>query len=340
MPSFQTEKKLVASFHAALERGGRDGLSHTLEQHLSADHHWRGMYPFLEQHGHDDLIRVFWDPFMASFQALQRRTDVFFAGENSVADTNSRWVCSMGNFMGLFDRDWLDIPATGKIAFIRFAEFNRVTDGKIVETALFIDLLSVMHQAGVYPLGPSTGHMFAYPGPRTHDGLLHEDAPAHEGQKTLAVVEAMVSDLSRLNKSDDQRMAPEELARTWHQDMAWYGPFGIGATYTIERYQQQHQYPFRLNLADKQFVGHLARFGEGNYAGFFGWPNLTHRPTGGFMGLVGHEKEVSMRVVDVYRREGDKLAENWVFIDMLWYLKQQGLYVLQRMRQLRCIESV
>ena len=35
-----------------------------------------------------------------------------------------------------------------------------------------------------------------------------------------------------------------------------------------------------------------------------------------------------MRVVDIYRREGDKLAENWVFIDLLYYLMQHGIDVL------------
>jgi len=36
----------------------------------------------------------------------------------------------------------------------------------------------------------------------------------------------------------------------------------------------------------------------------------------------------------VYRRDGEKLAENWVFIDTPYYLAQQGLDVLQRMKQL------
>jgi hypothetical protein len=39
-----------------------------------------------------------------------------------------------------------------------------------------------------------------------------------------------------------------------------------------------------------------------------------------------------MRVVDIYRRDGDKLAENWVLIDLLHWLKQQGLDVLERTR--------
>jgi|TARA_B110000116_G_C16763971_1_gene549851 hypothetical protein len=35
-----------------------------------------------------------------------------------------------------------------------------------------------------------------------------------------------------------------------------------------------------------------------------------------------------MRVVDIYRRDGDKLAENWVFIDLLHWMSMQGIDVL------------
>jgi hypothetical protein len=41
-----------------------------------------------------------------------------------------------------------------------------------------------------------------------------------------------------------------------------------------------------------------------------------------------------MRVVDIYRRDGDKLAENWVFIDLLHWLSMQGLELLGRMRSI------
>jgi hypothetical protein len=47
-----------------------------------------------------------------------------------------------------------------------------------------------------------------------------------------------------------------------------------------------------------------------------------------------------MRVVDVYRRDGDKLAENWVIIDLPHWLAMQGLDVLARMRQLLGLEAV
>ena len=49
------------------------------------------------------------------------------------------------------------------------------------------------------------------------------------------------------------------------------------------------------------------------------------------MGLPGSDTTLEFRVIDLYRREGDKLAENWIFIDMLHVLKQQGMDVLARL---------
>ncbi len=56
------------------------------------------------------------------------------------------------------------------------------------------------------------------------------------------------------------------------------------------------------------------------------------------MGLPASDRTVEMRVVDIYRRDGNKLAENWVFIDFLYFLKQQGLDVLERNQQLLTVD--
>jgi len=82
----------------------------------------------------------------------------------------------------------------------------------------------------------------------------------------------------------------------------------------------------------------FARLAEGRYAAWFGWANVSHRPRGGFLGLPA-SGPAEMRVVDVYRREGDKLADNWVFIDLLHWLSQQGLEPLDRMRHLLGIKE-
>ena len=336
----QTAKTIVRAFEDAMAGAMPDTVEAILEQHCAPEFRWRGMHPYHDQYGTTTVADTFWRPFLSAFASVQRRRDVFFAGRNDCDGEQTVWVCSMGNYMGLFDADWLGIPATRRLSFLRYAEFHRIEDGKIAETAAFCDILSVMHQAGVYPLPPATGSMFLYPGPRTHDGLLFDAGDPDEGERTLALINEMIGDLSAMNFSGNDRASYDMLRRTWHEDMIWYGPFGIGATYTIDRYQEQHTFPFRLALENKIFNGHVARLAEGSYGGFFGWPNLTNTSKGGFLGLPGSKQPADMRVVDVYRRDGDRLAENWVFIDLLHYLNQQGLDVLERNRQLRGLSQL
>ena len=52
------------------------------------------------------------------------------------------------------------------------------------------------------------------------------------------------------------------------------------------------------------------------------------KPTGGYLGMPPYQGYAEMRVVDIYRRDGDKLAENWVFIDLLHFLNMQGHDIL------------
>jgi predicted ester cyclase len=328
----QNAKSTVRDFHADFDAAPDSALAAVLGKHVASDYFWRGMHPFYEQTGAEAVASTFWLPLRKSFTSLQRREDVFMAGFNNVDKGESVWVASMGNIMGLFDSDWLGIPASGKMAFLRYAEFHRVAGGKIIESAFFCDVISIMQQAGHYPLPQQTGAAIIQPGPRTHDGLLLDPQTESEGKKTMDLVNRMIADLSQLNTSGDDRCPPELLAQTWHDDMIWYGPTGIGATYTILRYQEQHQNPFRTQLKDKVFNGHIARFAEGNYAGFFGWANLTNTPTGGFLGLPGNDAKADMRVVDIYRRDGDKLRENWVFIDLLHWLSMQDLDILGRLK--------
>ena len=50
------------------------------------------------------------------------------------------------------------------------------------------------------------------------------------------------------------------------------------------------------------------------------------------MGMPASSLAGDMRVIDMYRREGDKLAENWIFIDLLHFWKMQGVDILERMQ--------
>ncbi len=325
---FQPEKNLVRAHHAALATATPDTAAAVLAARTAPGWHWRGMHPFHEQHGAEAVADAFWSPFLRAFSRVQRREDIFFAGSNQMDGFQSVWVVSMGHLMGLFDAPWLGIRPTRKMAFVRYCEFNRVENGQITETTLHVDIPHLMIQAGQNPFPPQTAAHLVQPGPLGHGGLLTGPQPADEGARTLAAINAMISDLGTWQLG---LPLEEELARTWHDDMIWWGPAGIGATYTIERYAKQHSAPFRAGFTKRSGTGHLARLAEGHFGGFFGWPNFTAVPTGGFMGLPASDKPGEFRVIDLYRREGDMLAENWVFIDILHYLNTQGVDVLGRM---------
>ena len=48
------------------------------------------------------------------------------------------------------------------------------------------------------------------------------------------------------------------------------------------------------------------------------------------MGMPEFEKSADMRVIDIYRRDGEKLTENWIFIDLLHFWNQLGVDFLAR----------
>ncbi|MEI6856311.1 ester cyclase [Psychrilyobacter sp.] len=331
MSKYQNTKKIVRNYFEAMEKATPETITSVLKEHTGKEYNWKGVYPFREQTSTDAVAEKFWIPLKISLTRMQRRQDIFIGGTNEIR--GEEWVMSMGHFMGLFDKEWMGIRPTGKMISLRYAEFSCVEEGKITKTGIFIDIIGFMQQAGVNPMPPSTGQYFVYPGPRNHNGLLFEDAPEQGGVDTLALVNKMIDDLTELNESGAMGCPPEVLAKSWSEDMVWYGPAGIGASYTIPRYQVQHQLPFRNNLTDKKFNGHVCRFAEGDFACFFGWPNLSNTPLGGFLGMPGGI-HADMQVVDVYCREGDKLTENWVLIDLPYWLKQQGLDIFERTQQI------
>ena len=316
---FQSEKAVLRAHHAALAEATPATVAAALSRHTTPDWYWRGMHPWHTQTGAEAVARAFWRPFLAAMGRVQRREDIFFAGANQIDGFGSVWAVSMGHLMGLFDAPFMGIAPTRRMVLLRYAEFHRIAAGRIAETALFVDLLHLMRQAGQCPLPAQTGAHLVQPGPLTHDGLLRDPQPEAEGAATLDLICRMIGAIN-----DHRRFSgpEEELAANWHSDMVWWGPEGIGATWTIPRYIEQHQRPFRTRLSDRVYHGHVARLAEGRYGGFFGWPNLT-MTSAGFMGLPPGSRG-DLRVVDIYRRDGDRLAENWIFIDIPHYLAMQG----------------
>ena len=324
MADYQQAKAVVRAANDALDAAGPGDAATALTPFLGPAYRWRGMHPFHDHSSVHDVQEAFWGPLKSAMGPLMRRPDIFFAGGNQLDDFSSDWVVEMGHLMGTWDAPWIGLAPSRKLAFLRYCEFHRIDGGRIVETACYVDILNLLAQSGRHPPSGTTGTVTLTPGPATHDGLLYDLHPEDAGRTTIALVSDMVADL-RANKVG----SPEEhMTRFWTPDMCWFGPGGIGASAYFDGYRRGHSGPFEKTLDYVRHTEHVTRVGEGNFGGFFGYPSLTLRSSGGFLGLPKGEIEAEMRIVDLYRRAGDKLAENWIFIDIPHFMAMQGRDIL------------
>jgi len=154
----QKNKTIVWDFWQQLNKAKAHNLGTVLRRHLPEYAHWNGPHPIGPLYGLDAIVGEFWQPLLRSFPDLQRDTTIFFGGQsNGRADglfDGKEWVCGLGHFIGTFKKDWLTIPASGKKTQIRWSEFCRLHEGKIVEIYILMDIPDVMRQAG-FPVVPT-----------------------------------------------------------------------------------------------------------------------------------------------------------------------------------------
>ena len=323
-------RTLVSAFHAALDAAPAEEREAICAAALGPDHFYSGVHPFNKIRSPGQVGRSVWAPMKRAMPVLQRRPDILFAGRHHMVHESDLWVVSMGKFLGDFTEPWLGIPPTGKATYVPYVAFYRIVDGTIAETVEFLDLLSVMTQAGCNPYAASqTAAQLMSPGPLTHDGILDAPQDPEVGVATFTLTHGMLTELAEGKLTSP----PDHLARWWHPNMNWHGPAGIGACLGLDGYRRGHTRPFEKGL---EFVGYFhetAATAEGHFSAFLWWPCLAMRNRGGYMGAPANDTIAEMRVVDVYRRQGDMLAENWIFIDMLHFLLQQGIDLLANIRE-------
>ena len=323
----ETAKTAVRAFLDDLDQAAPGPATAAVcRAHLAADHAYRGVLPIYEQHGPEALANTLWSPLKSAMPMLQRRRDIWFSGPHDNRDSNDIWVVEMGNFIGDFTGDWLGIPATGRATYLPFAALYRLSDGQITETVEFLDILAVLTQGGLNPYAhhQSGGHMMS-PGPRTHDGILDWPSPGDETRATHDLTLAMLGELAT-----DYTSPADHLTRHWHRDMNWFGPTGIGASHGFGGYARGHTHPFENKLETVEIHDWELSVAQGRFSAVMWWPCLTMRNIDGYMGVPANDAHAEMRVVDLYRRDGDKLAENWIFIDLLHFLKMQGVDLLSK----------
>ena len=75
-------------------------------------------------------------------------------------------------------------------------------------------------------------------------------------------------------------------------------------------------------------------FGDGNYVGVTGWPNMIQTLSdGGWMGIAPSGKRITMRSLDFWRIKKGLIRENWVLVDLLDVYDQVGVDVFSRVRE-------
>ncbi len=332
MSSFENEKKLVLEYFNSIDNSNNENLINRISKYTSDDFKMRCTHPFNELNGAEQVANNLWVPIKNSFKPIQRRMDIFYAGINSLDTNEGKWVTSMGHLMGIFNKPFFGIQPNFKSILLRYAEFYKVENDKITEGAIFLDIINLMQQLGLSVIPESTGLVGITPGPMNHKGLKLNISENAESRKTLELIHRM---RDRLVKESKMKSVKDELELDWHNDMIWWGPGGIGASYTIDGYIKGHTKPFQDGLEFIKFGGHILSSAEDDLGGWFGWPNLIMKTKGGYLGLTNaSDIESEMRVVDLYRRDGDKIAENWIFIDHLHFLKLLGIDLLERNKQL------
>ena len=325
-------KQLVWDYIQALQFTHPEACQVVLEHYLTDTTVLHGFHPVNTVTGHSAIFEQLWAPFLRAFPHPQRRDDILFAGTFK----NKDWVCTTGHYVAVMESDWLGIPASGEVTFIRYGEFYEVADGKVQSIYTLYDVPHVMAQAG-YPIFPtSLGTEITIPGPSTRDGVILGESDPTLAAHAQHVVESMIGGLMQFDGKDLDSMP---IAPYWHPQFMWYGPYGIGTTRGLDGFRNGHQRAFLHAFPDRVGGNHVARFAENGYVASTGWPsiNATH-VGGGWCGLPARGDKITMRVMDWWRVD-KTIEENWVFIDMLDFCQQIGYDPLARLADIAQAKS-
>ncbi|MBL8514063.1 MAG: ester cyclase [Betaproteobacteria bacterium] len=319
---------------ASLDRSGRSAWETALRPLFSPAVQWHGAHPVNSLDGCDALFAPFWAPLFDACPDLERHDDIVLDG----IFKENHWIAATGHLTATFTAPWLGIPPSGGLLNIRYGEFSRVEDDRIVEVYFLFDLLDVMRQSGCWPSRiPNTRGPFPFafhdriPGPAHCHGVLGESAAgdAAAASKSLALVEAMIAGLMQY---DGKTLSSMGMERFWHPQMMWYGPAGIGSCRRLKGFQDVHQRDFLAAFPDRRGGNHKCRIAQGPFVASTGWPSIRATHLGAWMGVPPSGRPITMRVMDFWFRDGETLRENWVFIDLPDLLLQMDVDVLDALK--------
>jgi len=328
MDPHNTNKATIRAFRSALYDFDRERLSSVVKNVFDPGCAVHLANPFEDLDGPGGLLDQAFFPLADAVPDLERRDTIVIGGSVLGQD----WVGCAGYYTGLFERPWLKIPPTYHQISLRFHEFYRMEEGRVIEMQALWDIPEVMMQARAWPMAPSVGREWHVPGPATQDGIV---APPHDEEKAASSVKLVSDMLQRLSRFADGGVKAMALDQYWHPKMNWYGPSGIGTNRQIQGFRNWHQIPFLAAMPNRRGSGGKgALFGDGEYVGFTAWPGMTATITGdGWMGIAPAGQKITMRSLDFWRCEEGLIRENWVLVDLLDVYTQIGVDVFRRMEE-------
>ena len=326
-------KAFFQGYRRAAENYARDSVGDAIKDSFTPNAAIRMCHPFGQMRG-DAFQQTCLEPLYAAMPDLERRDLIVMAGTTpeDYPLGGQQWIGCCGNYMGTFLAPFLDIPPTGQLAHMRYHEFFRIEDGRIVEMQAIWDIPELMMQANAWPMAPQLGKFLCTPGPMSGDGL----SVAGDGRAAFEHVVAMLTDLCKFPGDPDP--AVMQLDTYWHPRCNWYGPAGIGTGRGISGFRNWHQGPFLRGMPDRKLdaMGDLMSswVAEGDFVCETGWPNMRLTVSGdGWMGIAPTGREILMKSLDFWRLEDGLIRENWVLVDLLDVYHQLGVDVFARLRE-------
>lgn len=317
-------KKLVWDFWGPLRGSGGSVADIDLDR-LAADTELHGFVPLGHLVGREAVAAEFIAALGGAFVPLTQDAYVFLGGEFE----DNVWVAETGEWSGPRQGTCFGVPGTSEPARLRYGMFHRVERDQIVEIRVLVDLIALGAQAGFDLLPPVPARNQLPPGPQDGDTMHHGPIDLAESQETLQLVEDMLGGCNRLDGASLESMG---MAAYWHDDMRWYGPWGVGSTYGFQEFQDWAQGPSVASFPNRRGGFHQARFADGLTACFTGWPSLQGTFDGvAFRGIEPTGGPIGQNIMDFYVRRGDKLHENWVLIDLIDFAAQCGVDLLARL---------
>lgn len=332
-----TYKNLVADYWQQLDAADSLSAAAVFQSILAPDTYWHAHQPVGDARGISAVVGNVWQPLLESFAGMQREVYILLEGisngriDGDIARDGKHWVTGTGVFHGRFEKDYCGIPASGEPVELRWGEFCRFENDRIVETFFLVDLVDLTEQIGLSVLPVAKGSPCIYRRPAADDGLIHYEVDNAESAYSLAHIRKFIFD--GLNAYDQDDLQTMGMADYFHENAQWYGPGGIGLCNGFAEFETLHQKPWLYAFPDRSVQNLDALFAEGAYSAAPGWAGVLATHTGAYLDCPPTRRSIAFNGLDWWKREGERYIENWVFVDMVHLFDQFGVDLLASVRK-------